>query len=471
MNVADRRGSRGWFGLVALLACVSITAWAPSVRGQTSREDEPFSTSSSRWEGYSEFVRLAQRTLGTARIKPSATLDFRKLEPQDAVIIVHPSRPLDEASLSAFLADGGRVALLDDFGKGTGLLRKFGIERINAPSDPEQRLRNNPDLAVAVPSVQVVAGAERGRHPITQHVDSVVTNHPVVFRHPDLTPVLEIRDRSGRVDALAVTGVIARRGRLLALGDPSVFINLMLRYPGNRQLAEGMVDYLANRTDQDPTSPQSAREGQVGPEEQARSRIWIVTNDFDQEGTYGETDSLLEHIRRKMDDAAAALASMDEEGIPPALAIALAAALALFALSSQLKNDLVLPRLSSQSFSRAPLLAAQTGLGARAEILSSKNASPILALMEMDAAIRETIARRLGINPAGTKDELSRAFTEKGLSPDDAAHLSNLLSEFRAYGQSLGRGRPRRTTEASMNNYHRESMRLLETIERTGKTS
>jgi hypothetical protein len=47
--------------------------------------------------------------------------------------------------------------------------------------------------------------------------------------------------------------------------------------------------------------------------------------------------------------------------------------------------------------------------------------------------------------------------------------LANLLSELRGYGQSLGQGKPRRTTEQSMKKYHQESMRLLEEIERAGK--
>jgi hypothetical protein len=194
-----------------------------------------------------------------------------------------------------------------------------------------------------------------------------------------------------------------------------------------------------------------------------------VANDFEQVGTYGQPDSLLEHLRRKMEEAAAAVAAIEEEGIPPALATALAALLAIWALSSQLKGNLLLPRLAGQSFARAPLLAAQTGLGARADILSSRKANPILALMELDAAIRETIARRLGINPAGNRDELSRAFSGSGLSKDDSDRLANLLSELRGYGQSLGQGKPRRTTEQSMKKYHQESMRLLEEIERAGK--
>jgi hypothetical protein len=89
--------------------------------------------------------------------------------------------------------------------------------------------------------------------------------------------------------------------------------------------------------------------------------------------------------------------------------------------------------------------------------------------MELDGAIRETIARRLGINPSGTKVELTSALADSGLTQSDAGSLSALLTEFRAYGQSLSQGKPRRTTDSSMKQYHQESMRLLAEIERLGK--
>ena len=449
-------------GLVFFLGARSAPAQSVITSGE--RPGLPFSTASSDWEGYSEFVQLAQRRLGTARIAPSAQLDFGNLRSNDAIIIVRPLRPLDERSLSAFLADGGRVALLDDFGKGDTLLRKFGIVRISPPANPVERLRSNPDLAIAVPSVQLVAGAERGRHPIAEHVDAVVTNHPLVLRHPDLTPVLEIRDATGRSEALAVTGVIAKKGRLFALGDPSVFINLMLRYPGNRNFAEGLIDYLAPQSPFEETDRKSPLGAQQG-------KIWIVANDFEQLGRYGDDESLLEKLKRHLEEAAQTMISMDEEGMPGAVATFLAALLALMVVSRELSGNVNLSPLPENSFSRPALLAAQTGLGARANILGSKNAHPILALMELDAALRESAARRLGVSPSGSERDLTDSFQSSGLAADDAASLAKLLTDLRTYGQSLGQGKPKKTTESSMRNYHRESMRLLGEMERVGKST
>lgn len=466
---APSNSSRGFAkaALLGLLVCLFPSAGeAQGVITGGQREGMPFSTSSSDWEGYSEFVRLAQRRIGTSRVKPSATLDYSSLRPNDAIIIVHPLRPLDESSLSSFLAVGGRVALLDDFGTGGGLLQKFGIRRISPPESPVEKLRSNPDLAVAVPSVQLVAGAEQGRHPIAQHVEAVVTNHPLVLRHPDLTPVLEIQDTSGRAEALAVTGVIAKKGRLFALGDPSVFINLMMRYPGNRALAEGLVDYLAPAPSSSvapfPEDTDAASPGHLG-------KLWILANDFEQSGHFGDDESFLDELKRHLEDAVSAVAGMDDEGMPPMMATFLAALLGLWVVSREGRGNLRLPPLLGFSFARAPILAAQTGLGARADILGSAKANPILALMELDAALRETAARRLGVGPSGTPEEVKGAFLKAGLSPDDAASLARLLADLRSYGQSLGQGKPKKTTEASLKAYHRESIRLLLEMERVRK--
>src|SRR5690606_28482804 len=103
-----------------------------------------------------------------------------------------------------------------------------------------------------------------------------------------------------------------------------------------------------------------------------------------------------------------------QEGIPPLLATLLAAVLALWVVASQMRGNFQLSRLVGHSFARSPLLAAQTGLGARADILGSRQASPVLALMELDAALRETAARHLGVNPVGGRSQLREAFLTSG---------------------------------------------------------
>ena len=455
------RQRRSWVAALLLVLLLSSTQVALA-----QVESVAFSTASSNWEGYSEFTRLSQREIGSKRIKPTAVLDYGKLRANDAVIIIRPLSRLDERSLSAFLADGGRVAILDDFGKSASFLEKFGIQRVPAPNDPEQRVRNNSDFAIAVPSTQIVAGAERGRHPMTVDVQAVVTNHAMVLRHPNLTPVLELRTQSGSSRALAVTGVIAKHGRLFALGDPSVFINLMMRYPGNRNLARGLIQYLSERnephTESSPLDPTNDSPTVPG-------NIWIAANNFEQIGRYGAEESLLEQWRRKLEELKKSAAKVGRDGMPPVAATALAAVLGLWLFQGQLKRNLRLFDSPSQSFARAPLLAAQTGLSARATVLSSKNAHPILALMELDAALRETLARRLQLNPSEASEQLAPALVSAGFSPSNASTLIGLLSQLRDLGQSLAHKKPRKISNQKLKNLHAESMRMLKEIEQASQ--
>ena len=99
-------------------------------------------------------------------------------------------------------------------------------------------------------------------------VDRVVTIHPTALVHPNLTQVLKI-PALGEPDAtLAVTGIIAKSGRLFAMGDPSVVINEMLRYPGNRAFANGLAKYLV--------------ENDAGVSR--GGKLYVVANDFSQKG-------------------------------------------------------------------------------------------------------------------------------------------------------------------------------------------
>jgi hypothetical protein len=151
-----------------------------------------FEFKDSEWEGTSELLEIARTELGKERVEILAAIDFERLTPADGVLVLHPDVELNPDEVAAFLVAGGRLALLDDHGKATGLLARYRIQRVNSPLRPAQSLRQNPDLAVAVPAVQSVAGVEQNRHPVVVGVDRLVTNHPTALLHPNLTPVLEI---------------------------------------------------------------------------------------------------------------------------------------------------------------------------------------------------------------------------------------------------------------------------------------
>src|SRR5689334_23042877 len=204
-----RTSGRLWRRLALLSAaigqlCVAAPAWAA------------FEFKDSTWEGSSEMLLLARERLGASRVKVVAKLDFAGLTPADGVLVLHPEVDLKHDEVSGFLAAGGRLAVLDDFGAADRLLEHYRIFRVQAPLRPAASLRDNPALAIAVPAVQAVAGQEQNRHPIVANVERIVTNHPSALTNPNLTPVLTI-PALGEPDAtLAVTGVIAGHGRLFA---------------------------------------------------------------------------------------------------------------------------------------------------------------------------------------------------------------------------------------------------------------
>jgi hypothetical protein len=215
---------------LAVLASFTLFPW---VRAEAS----PFDLTGADWEGCSELVRIARAELGTTRIIATTSIDFKELKPEDGLLLLYPEKSLDVDELSKFMRAGGRVVLLDDFGRGESLLRHFGMERVPVPKKPVESLRHNPQLALAEPA---------SAHPVVADVNRVVTNHATGLSHPDLSPVLKIRGANEGDVFIAVAGAVgekppAPQSRLLVVGDPSIVLNSMLRYAGKNSFARGRV--------------------------------------------------------------------------------------------------------------------------------------------------------------------------------------------------------------------------------------
>lgn len=222
----------------------------------------PFDPGGSDWEGCSRLVEIAREELGSSRVLVVDEIDYERLGPSDGLLIIHPEGSYDLDELTTFMKLGGRVAVVDDFGDGASLLQRFRIERGAAPSDPLQMLHGNPQLPIATPS---------SGHPIVADVAQVVLNHPTTVKHADLSTLLRIPRVGGDLGPdVALAGQVGE-GRLVAMGDPSIFINSMLRFPGNRALAKNLVGYLL--------------EG--GGERKRDARLTILHGRFRERGTLG----------------------------------------------------------------------------------------------------------------------------------------------------------------------------------------
>ncbi len=360
-----------FFALTMLVALVAFVATSSRARADGPARG-PFALDGNDWEGCSELVALAKDELGPRRVVPTGTLDYAALRPQDGVILLHPEKTLDTGSLSRFMRTGGRVAMLDDFGSGDALLEHFGLKRVPLPRHPAETLRQNPALAIAEPA---------SLHPVVTDVTRVVTNHASGLAHPDLSPVLKIRGGDGEPDVLVAVAGAVGQGRLLVIGDPSVVMNSMLRYPGNRNLARGILRYVAD------DDVWGKRDG----------RIYLVANGFEQHGVYGEEPGVATDLGERMRSLEDLFSSIRKDGAPPWLAYAVAVAVGLglvmwVGTNAGRPHKAVAPR-----FTRAIPLAAQGGVAGHAAVVAAKGTARALALLELKGALEDELAGLMGM--------------------------------------------------------------------------
>jgi hypothetical protein len=416
----------------ALLAAVASLC-VPGAAGAAFAPDD------SSWEGCSRFVELAREELGTDRVRVITSLDYSVLEPRDALVFLHPEVEIRFHPLAAFLAAGGRAAVIDDYGKAASLLERFHIHRANPPTLSALRLRDNPNLPIALPATSDSAPGEPNDHPTLRGVDQVVTNHPTALRlEPgiDLTRLLTLPAR-GEPDALlAVTGVIGdaracgltsgltaqpppqgRCGRLLAMGDPSSFINLMLRYPGNRRFAQGVMAYLV----EDDTW------GRRG------GKLYVLTGSFRQSGSYGASGGWREELATEQAALQEWLEQVQQQGLPEPLSIAIAAMLAIgVAIWAGLAGG-QLYVASLPGYARSVPASAQGGFAGRFAVLGAPSADRALIVQELKRTLESSFRQRLDLpGSAHTGDILAAAEARGVLSPASLRALSRLLQRLSA---------------------------------------
>jgi hypothetical protein len=347
--------------------------------------------------------------------------------------------------VSSFLTQGGRLAVLDDFGNSEPLLNRFRIHRVSAPGEPLEMLQNNPQLQLAHPASSYGKGTE-ATHPIVEGIDRVVTNHPAALTtDPDveLTPILELADRAGKQHLLAVIGVIgdvgscgleqspvprkdqrprSHCGRLFAMADPSVFIDLMMTFDGNKKLASGLIDYLLQ------DDGWGARQG----------KLYIFTNDFAQTGHYGGSETLQQRALEALENASDALASVRKDGLPERVAWGLAVCVCLGLCWAAWRVSGSVYQRPVPRFASSPALVAQGGTMGKAAVLSRPGTSEALVVLELKNAIETFLREHLGLprnaNHEALLDQLKR---DARLDGALLLRLSTTLAQMRGAEQSL----------------------------------
>jgi hypothetical protein len=186
------------------LVCVLLSPLAVAGLARAQGDYDP---RSSEWHGLGQLLAIAEEV--GAIVETPDRLDVGTLRPDDALLVVYPTRELPVAGLAGFLRAGGRLALADDFGQGDDLLNLYRISRQEPTAVDAPRLRGNQDLLVASPG---------DPHILTDGVSAVVANHPQTVYHAELQPILAFGRRPG--NAVVLAGAVGE-GRLVAIADPS----------------------------------------------------------------------------------------------------------------------------------------------------------------------------------------------------------------------------------------------------------
>ncbi len=379
-----------------MLACV-IALFCSSPSSALAAYD----VKSSDWDGLSDFIQLAKDEAGAGNVVTSASLDFGALGPQDAIVLLHPEGSLDLESVSRFLREGGRVVLFDDFGSGDQLLRHFQIQRVPLPAKPALELRHNPALAIAEPA----------EHQTVHGVSRVVLNHASGVSHAELSPLLYVReDGTDEKTYVALAGAV-EKGHLLVVGDSSVPINGMLRFPGNKTFVRNVLHYAY---------------GGVG-DVPAKGKIFIVSGAFEQAGSYGDASEA--SAFSKLHVVVDVFRDFKRDGFPPMVAYLAAGFIALALGFWVWTRATRVHRAATPRYVKPIPVAVQGGIAGHAAVIAARSTTRALAVLEIKTSLEEELCSALELDRAPAPDELARRAKDAGFMTEaTAASLRRLLA-------------------------------------------
>lgn len=175
------------------------------------------------------FVGLAEG-MGFS-VSPVSSLEWSELSSEDILVLIYPLERVDPGRLGAFVQAGGNAVIADDFGEGKDAMQGLGLLRAEVDTPRASKYYDGRTWAP-------IATA-RGDHPLAAEVGEVVTNHPAALTRIEGATAVVAFDEG----AVVVAGERGS-GRFVAISDPSIFINRMLMFRGNIQLATNLLRYL-----------------------------------------------------------------------------------------------------------------------------------------------------------------------------------------------------------------------------------
>lgn len=210
-----------------------------------------FGSYNAAWDGASELREEAQ-AVGTESDIVRNTSRYATVTPNGTLaIILSPQSgygPAETDRIRRFVRNGGTLLVAEDFGRHSNdLLARIGAEaRVSGQLLRDERYNyHSPALPVA---------RNVSNHTLTQGVAALTLNHGTFVRPNGATVLvstspyayvdtngnaeLDDQDRVGTYPVATVESV--SDGRVIVVGDPSIFINVMLDRPGNRAFVRSL---------------------------------------------------------------------------------------------------------------------------------------------------------------------------------------------------------------------------------------
>lgn len=230
------------------------------------------------------------------------------------------------------------------------------------------------------------------------------------------SPVLKVRpaDPDAPDVPVAVAGAVGK-GRLLVIANPSIVMNSMLRYAGNKALARGLARYAL---EDDTWGPRGGR-------------LIIVSGAFTSEGHFGGDDS---RVASALDALRELTRELRTQGMPPAMAFSSRSARASRCSCGWPERAAKLHRVQVPRFTRRVPTVAHGGVAGHAAVVSSKHASRVLGMLELKHALEEELCQALDLDALPPQTELVRAVERDGLlDAQGLAVLRRVLQKWRPW--------------------------------------
>ena len=211
-----------------------------------------FGVYNSAWNGASGLSKQANAVNASSDVILKTSAYTTTNPNQTVAFILSPKtryNSSDRARLKQFVSNGGTLVIANDFGShGNGLLKATGATaRFNGQVVRDERHNYR---SPAFPKATNVSNSS-----LTNNVTALTLNYGTTLKPNNATPLVrtsefayldtngneQLDDNENMTSRPVVTIESVGKGHVIAVSDPSIFINAMLKRPGNQQFAQNII--------------------------------------------------------------------------------------------------------------------------------------------------------------------------------------------------------------------------------------